>query len=75
MPLTGLVAYLDHPERGKDMDGHLAEIDNEAIFLNRIGTRLTTRSVDRKFDKYLPRAVLPEKSPLTPFVTPLPPIG
>lgn len=48
-----IVAYLDHPERGKDMDGHLAEIDHEAIFLNRIGTRLTTRSVDRKFDKYL----------------------
>lgn len=48
-----IVAYLDHPERHKDMDGHLAQMDGEAIFLNRIGTRLTTRSVDRKFDKYL----------------------
>jgi integrase/recombinase XerC len=48
-----IVAYLDHPERNKDMDGHLAETDHEAIFLNRLGTRLTTRSVDRKFDKYL----------------------
>jgi integrase/recombinase XerC len=48
-----IVAYLDHPERNKDLDGHLAEVDSEAIFLNRIGTRLTTRSVDRKFDKYL----------------------
>jgi integrase/recombinase XerC len=35
------------------MDGHLAQADPNAIFLNRIGTRLTTRSVDRKFDKYL----------------------
>ena len=48
-----IVAYLDHSERHKDMDGHLAEIDRQAVFLNRIGTRLTTRSVDRKFDKYL----------------------
>ena len=48
-----IAAYLEHPERNKDMDGHLAEINHEAIFLNRIGTRLTTRSVDRKFDKYL----------------------
>jgi integrase/recombinase XerC len=48
-----IVAYLDHPERHKDTDGHLAEVDPHAIFLNRLGTRLTTRSVDRKFDKYL----------------------
>lgn len=46
-------SYLNHPERNKDMDGHLAEVDREAVFLNRLGTRLTTRSVDRKFDKYL----------------------
>lgn len=48
-----ITAYLEHPERHKDMDGHLAQVDSHAIFLNRIGTRLTTRSVDRKFDKYL----------------------
>lgn len=48
-----ITAYLEHPERHKDLDGHLAEVDSEAIFLNRIGTRITTRSVDRKFDKYL----------------------
>lgn len=48
-----ITAYLDHPERDRDMDGHLAEQDQEAIFLNRLGTRLTARSVDRKFDKYL----------------------
>jgi integrase/recombinase XerC len=46
-------AYLQHPERLRDMDGHLAQADEEAIFLNRLGTRLTSRSVDRKFDKYL----------------------
>ncbi len=46
-------AYLDHPLRHKDIDGHLAQQDAKAIFLNRNGTRLTTRSVDRKFDKYL----------------------
>ncbi len=48
-----IVTYLEHIERHKDMDGHLAEADHEAIFLNRNGTRLTSRSVDRNFDKYL----------------------
>lgn len=48
-----IVSYLTHSERHKDNDGHLAEVDHEAIFLNRLGTRLTTRSVDRKFEKYL----------------------
>jgi integrase/recombinase XerC len=48
-----ICAYLDHSERHKDTDGHLAQVDPDAIFLNRIGTRLTARSVDRKFDKYL----------------------
>lgn len=46
-------SYIDHPERHHDTDGHLAQVDNEAIFLNRLGTRLTLRSVDRNFDKYL----------------------
>lgn len=45
--------YLYHPERYLDMDGHLAEKDPSAVFLNRFGTRLTPRSVDRLFDKYL----------------------
>lgn len=48
-----ILAYLDHPERHQNVEGHLSEADHEAIFLNRLGTRLTTRSVDRKFDKYL----------------------
>jgi integrase/recombinase XerC len=46
-------SYLNHAERHRETDGHLAQVDAEAIFLNRMGTRLTTRSVDRKFDKYL----------------------
>jgi integrase/recombinase XerC len=45
--------YLEHPERHREMDGHEAEVDPQAIFINRLGTRLSTRSVDRKFDKYL----------------------
>jgi integrase/recombinase XerC len=45
--------YINHPERHQDIDGHKAEVDAKAIFLNRHGERLTTRSVDRNFDKYL----------------------
>ena len=48
-----IIKYLEHPERRLSIDGHEAEVDPKAIFLNRLGTRLTTRSVDRKFDKYL----------------------
>lgn len=46
-------AYLNHSEREEETNGHMAQVDSEAIFLNRLGTRLTTRSVDRNFDKYL----------------------
>jgi integrase/recombinase XerC len=45
--------YLEHPERHEETDGHFAQIDAEAIFLNRQGTRLSTRSVDRNFDRFL----------------------
>lgn len=48
-----IIAYLTHVERHQEMDGHQAEVDSEAIFLNKHGTRLTARSVDRNFDKYL----------------------
>lgn len=54
-------AYLEHPERCKDEEGHLAQVDPDAIFLNKLGTRLTTRSVDRKFDKYLQQSGLAGK--------------
>lgn len=46
-------AYLDHDERMLDIDGHQAEEDPNAVFLNKLGTRLSPRSVDRKFVKYL----------------------
>lgn len=45
--------YLENPERHQQMEGHAAEADPSAIFLNKWGTRLTVRSVDRSFDKYL----------------------
>ncbi|NCF70227.1 MAG: tyrosine-type recombinase/integrase [Chlamydiales bacterium] len=56
--------YLAHEERHKSCSGHYAQADKQAVFLNRLGTRLTTRSVDRKFDKYL------EASGLAGKVTP-----
>lgn len=42
-----LLRYLNHPQR------ELKEREEDPLFLNRHGTRLTPRSVDRKFDKYL----------------------
>lgn len=51
--LQWLKQYLNHIERNQDMDGHKAEVDQEAVFLNRHGKRLTTRSIDRSFEKYL----------------------
>ncbi|BAE81459.1 integrase/recombinase [Chlamydia felis Fe/C-56] len=52
IPITTLAAqwlkqYLNHPERAG------VAKDSQAIFLNCFGTRLTTRSIDRKFQKYL----------------------
>lgn len=48
-----LKAYINHAERQHNIDGHAGEKDPHAIFLNRHGERLTTRSVDRNFDRYL----------------------
>lgn len=45
--------YLEHPERHLDGSGHFSQVDERAIFLNKLGTRITTRSIDRNFDKYL----------------------
>ncbi len=56
-----ILAYLNHVERHQDMDGHQAQVDREAIFLNRLGTRLTARSVDRSFEKYLKASGLADK--------------
>ncbi len=54
-------AYLNHEERHRDLEGHRAQVDPEAVFLNKWGTRLTARSVDRKFDQYLTRSGLAGK--------------
>ncbi len=54
-------AYLTHPERKQDSNTHAAEVDPQSIFLNKHGSRLTTRSVDRKFDKYLTQSGLAGK--------------
>lgn len=47
--------YLDHPERA------LVERDREAVFLNRWGTRLSARSVDRFCVSYLRASGLSER--------------
>jgi integrase/recombinase XerC len=57
-----IIAYLQHTERHQEIDGHAAEQDKNAIFLNRLGTRLTTRSVDRNFDKYMKASGLAGKA-------------
>ncbi|EPP34373.1 phage integrase family protein [Chlamydia ibidis] len=44
---TWLRRYLDHPERT------IIAQESQAVFLNRFGKRLTTRSIDRKFQEYL----------------------
>lgn len=56
--------YLDHPERELDGKEHKAQVDEEAIFLNKWGKRITVRSLDRNFSKYLVASGLP------PSVTP-----
>jgi integrase/recombinase XerC len=53
---------LDHPQRHLKIDGHLAQQDSQAVFLNKLGTRLTTRSVDRNFDHYLTASGLAGKA-------------
>jgi integrase/recombinase XerC len=54
-------SYLEHAERKRDSPIHSAEVDPTAIFLNKHGTRLTSRSVDRKFDFYLNQSGLAGK--------------
>jgi len=45
--------HLFHPERNLPTNEHLSEKDEEAVFLNKFGTRLTPRSLDRLFEKYI----------------------
>lgn len=58
VPITANAArwiqdYVTHPERHQDTEEHAAEGDPKAVFLNKHGTRLTVRSIDRSFDKYI----------------------
>jgi len=52
-------AYLDHAERHKNSGYNLSEVDPVAVFLNRDGTRLSSRHVDRMFRHYLLESDLP----------------
>ncbi|MCH9631729.1 MAG: Tyrosine recombinase XerC [Chlamydiae bacterium] len=56
--------YLNHPKRHENSQKHLKQADEKAIFLNKWGQRITTRSVDRKFMKYHLMSGLP--SDVTP---------
>lgn len=57
-----ITAYLEHPERYLDVDGHHAQQDPDAIFLNKWGKRLTARSVDRNFEADLKKSGLAGKA-------------
>ncbi len=54
-------SYLNHSERFAEGKPH-AEKDQEAIFLNRWGKRLSTRSIDRRFKHYLLKSHLISKA-------------
>lgn len=54
--------YLYHPDRFKPDSGRHPQIDRQAIFLNKLGTRLSPRSVDRNFDKYIKSSGLAGKA-------------
>lgn len=57
-----ITAYLNHPERHCDVDGHRAQEDPHAIFLNKLGKRLSARSVDRNFEADLKASGLAGKA-------------
>jgi len=54
-------SYLNHPERHLKTQIHAPQIDENAIFLNKHGYRLTTRSIDRLFDQHLGQSGLAGK--------------
>ncbi len=51
-------SYLEHEERFQHSKNHSSEIDPKAVFLNKLGTRLSPRSVDRNFDAYFKQSGL-----------------
>lgn len=58
---TWISRYLEHPDRLQDSKEHQAEKDPIPVFLNKWGTRLTVRSIDRNFKQYLQGSGLVEK--------------
>ena len=57
-----ITSYLTHPERSLDSDLHQAEKNPKAVFLNKWGERISTRSVDRNFKHYLKTSGLAAKA-------------
>ncbi len=57
-----ITSYLTHPERSLDSDVHQAEKNRTAVFLNKWGERISTRSVDRNFKQYLKTSGLAAKA-------------
>ena len=55
-------SYLSDTRRIRSVERHRAECDPKAIFLNKWGTRLTARSIDRHFAKYLVQSGLAQKA-------------
>ena len=51
--LNWIQKYLNHPSRLQDTKETKKEKDNGAVFLNRFGNRISVRSVDRNFKRYL----------------------
>ena len=55
-----IAQYLDHGARVQDGTYHHREKDSKAVFLNRWGERISTRSIDRVFRGYLLQSGLAE---------------
>lgn len=56
-----VMKYLHHPEREVKGEDHQPQVDDQAVFLNKWGTRLSVRSVDRGFKQYLLKSGLATK--------------
>jgi integrase/recombinase XerC len=56
-----ILTYLEHPERSVRSKEHEVQKDDAAIFLNKWGKRMTTRSIDRNFKRYLLQSGLAER--------------
>lgn len=56
-----LTRYLYHPKRCLNTKTHQGQKDSHAIFLNKWGKRISVRSVDRFFQKYLKSSQLFER--------------